>query len=50
MPFGNRIDDGTYEVSAVDEIAFLRLEARGEITKSRGTLRAVVGCARSRAS
>jgi hypothetical protein len=43
VPFARRASDGTYETSAEDEIGRCVVAPWGEITKCRGTLRAVVG-------
>src|SRR5271166_4291331 len=43
VPFARRASDGTYETSAEDETGRRVVAPWGEITKCRGTLRAVVG-------
>ena len=43
VPFAKHAIDGTYETSAEDEIGRHVVAPWGEITKCRGTLRAVVG-------
>ncbi len=43
VPFARHASDGTYETSAEDEIGRRVVAPWGEITKCRGTLRAVVG-------
>jgi hypothetical protein len=43
VPFARHASDGIYETSAEDEIGRRVVAPWGEITKCRGTLRAVVG-------